>query len=107
MLPGTKTRAPLRSRKSDQVYAPAHLRLTAVFHLDLTRIGAFMKLGTIDASGIMRLYAWAIGRNPPIFSDDLAFDEPHVRRRAPTLSHHLKISEVAISQLLTHSGARK
>ena len=90
MQPGEKTRAPLRSRESGQVHAPAHLRLTVVFHPDLTRIGASMKLGTIDASGIMRLAASVIGRNAPLFSDDLALDEPHVGRRALTLSHHAR-----------------
>ena len=90
MQPGEKTRAPLRSRESGQVHAPEHLRLTVVFHPDLTRIGASMKLGTIDASGIMRLTASVIGRNAPLFSDDLALDEPHVSRRALTLSHHAR-----------------
>jgi two-component system nitrogen regulation response regulator GlnG len=90
MQPGEKTRAPLRSRESGQVHAPAHLRLTVVFHPDLTRIGASMKLGTIDASGIMRLTASVIGRNAPLFSDDLALDESHVSRRALTLSHHAR-----------------
>ena len=90
MQPGEKTRAPLRSRESDQGHAPAHLRLTVVFHPDLTRIGASMKLGTVDASGIMRLDASVIGRNAPLFSDDLALDEPHVSRRALTLSHHAR-----------------
>jgi two-component system nitrogen regulation response regulator GlnG len=90
MQPGEKTRAPLRSRESSQVHAPAHLRLTVVFHPDLTRIGASMKLGTIDASGIMRLTASVIGRNAPLFSDDLALDESHVSRRALTLSHHAR-----------------
>ena len=90
MQPGEKTRAPLRSRESDQGHSPAHLRLTVVFHPDLTRIGASMKLGTIDASGLMRLDASTIGRNAPLFSDDLALDEPHVSRRALTLSHHAR-----------------
>ena len=90
MQPGEKTRAPLRSRESDQVHAPAHLRLTVVFHPDLTRIGASMKLGTIDASGIMRLDASVIGRKAPLFSDELAIDDPHVSRRALTLSHHAR-----------------
>jgi DNA-binding NtrC family response regulator len=90
MQPGEKTRAPLRSRESDQGHASAHLRLTVVFHPDLTRIGASMKLGTVDASGIMRLDASVIGRNAPLFSDDLALDEPHVSRRALTLSHHAR-----------------
>ena len=90
MQPGEKTRAPLRSRESDQVHVPTHLRLTVVFHPDLTRIGASMKLGTIDASGFMRLDASVIGRNAPLFSDDLALDEPHVSRRARRLSHHAR-----------------
>ena len=90
MQPGEKTRAPLRSRESDQDHAPAHLRLTVVFHPDLTRIGASMKLGTIDASGVMRLDASVIGRNAPLFSDDLALDEPHVSRRALRLSRHAR-----------------
>ena len=90
MQPGEKTRAPLRSRESDQGHAPAHLWLTVVFHPDLTRIGASMKLGVVDASGLMRLDASVIGRNAPLFSDDLAVDEPYVSRRALTLSHHAR-----------------
>ena len=107
MQPGEKTGAPLRSRESDQGHASAHLRLTMVFHPDLTRIGASMKLGTIDASGVMRLDASVIGRNAPLFSDDLALDEPHVSRRALILSHHSKISRAAIAQRLKQLGARK
>ena len=107
MQPGEKTRAPLRSRESDQGHASAHLRLTTVFHPDLIRIGASMKLGTIDASGIMRLTASVIGRNAPLFSDDLALDEPHVSRRALILSHHSKILQAAIDQRLKQLGARK
>jgi hypothetical protein len=62
MQPGDKTRAPLRFGESDQDHLPEQLRLTMVFHPDLTRIGASMKLGTIDASGITRLDASANGR---------------------------------------------
>ena len=107
MQPGEKTRAPLRSWESDQVHAPAYLPLTVVFHPDLTRIGASMKLGTINASGIMRLDASVIGRNAPLFRDDLALDEPHVSRRVLILSHHSKISRVAIAQRLKQLGARR
>ena len=87
MQPGEKTRAPLRTRESDQVHAPAHLRLTVVFHPDLTRIGASMELGVVDASGVMRLGASVIGRNAP--------------------SRYLKISRAAIAQRLKQLGARK
>ena len=90
MQPGDKTRAPLRLGESDQDHLPEQLRLTVVFHPDLTRIGASMKLGTIDASGRLRLDASVIGRNSPLFSDDLALDEPHVSRRALTVSHHAR-----------------
>ena len=107
MQPGEKTRAPLRSRKSDQGHASARLRLTMVFHPDLTRIGASMKLGTINASGIMRLDASTIGRNAPLFSDDLALDEPHVSRRALILSHHSKTLRAAIDQRLKQLGVSK
>jgi hypothetical protein len=107
MQPGEKTRAPLRSRESDQGHASAHQWLTRVFHPDLTRIGASMKLGTIDASGIMRLDASVIDRNAPLLSDDLALDEPHVSRRALILSHHSKILRAAIDQRLKQLGARK
>jgi hypothetical protein len=62
MQPGDKTRAPLRLRESDQDHLPEQLRLRVVFHPDLTRIGASIKLGAIGASGIMRLDASAIGR---------------------------------------------
>ena len=107
MQPGEKTGAPLRSRKSDQGHASAHLRLTMVFHPDLTRIGASMKLGTIDASGIMRLDASVIGRHAPLFRDEPAFNEQHLSRRALILSHHSKISRAAIVQRLKQLGARK
>ena len=107
MLPGTKTRAPLQSLESDQDHAPAHLRLPAVFQPDLTRIGASIKLGTIDASRIMRLDASVIGRNAPLFRDYPSLNEPHVSRRALILSHHSQISRAAIAQLLKQLGARK
>ena len=107
MQPGEKTRAPLRSRESDQVHDSAHLRLMVVFHADLTRIGASMTLGTIDASGIMRLDASVIGRHAPLFRDEPAFNEQHLSRRALILSHHSKISRAAIAQRLKQLGARK
>ena len=107
MQPGEKTGAPLRSRESDQGHASAHLRLTMVFHPDLTRIGASMKLGTIDASGIMRLDASVLDRNAPLFRDDPALNEQHLSRRALILSHHSKISRAAIDQRLKQLGARK
>ena len=107
MQPGEKTGAPLRSRESDQGHASAHLRLTMVFHPDLTRIGASMKLGTINASGIMRLDASVLDRNAPLFRDDPALNEQHLSRRALILSHHSKISRTAIDQRLKQLGARK
>ena len=107
MQPGEKTGAPLRSRESDQGHASAHLRLTMVFHPDLTRIGASMKLGTIDASGIMRLDASVLDRNAPLFREDPALNEQHLSRRALILSHHSKISRAAIVQRLKQLGARK
>ena len=107
MQPGEKIRAPLRSRESDQGHALAHLRLTTVFHPDLTRIGASMKLGTINASGIMRLDASVIGRNGHLFRDDPALNEQHLSRRALMLSHHSKISRAAIAQRMKQLGACK
>ena len=107
MQPGEKTGAPLRSRESDQGHASAHLRLTMVFHPDLTRIGASMKLGTIEASGIMRLDASVLDRNAPLFREDPALNEQHLSRRALILSHHSKISRAAIAQRLKQLGARK
>ena len=107
MQPGAKTRAPLRSRELDLVHAPAHLRLTLVFHPDLTRIGASMKQGTVDASGIMRLDASVIGRNAPLFRDDAPFNEQHLSRHALILSHHSKISRAAIAQRLKQLGESK
>ena len=107
MLPGTKTRAPLQSLESDQDHAPAHLRLPAVFQPDLTRIGASIKLGTIDASGIMRLDASVIGRNAPLLADDPVVNEQHLSRRALIHSHHSKISRAAIAQRLKRLGASK
>ena len=107
MQPGEKTRAPLRTRESDQVHAPAHLRPTVVFHPDLTRIGASMKLEVVDASGVMRLDASVIGRNAPFFRDDPALTEQHLSRRALIHSHHSKISRAAIAQRLKQLGASK
>jgi hypothetical protein len=107
MQPGEKTRAPLRSRESGKVHAPAHLRLEVVFHPDLTRIGASMRLGTIDAPGIMRLDASVIGRNAPLLADDPVVNEQHLSRRALIHSHHSKISRAAIDQRLKQMGARK
>ena len=107
MQPGEKTRAPLLTRESDQVHASAHLRLTVVFHPDLTRIGASMKLGVVDASGVMRLDASVIGRNAPLFRDDPALSEQHLSRRALIHSHHSKISRAAIAQRLKQLGASK
>ena len=107
MQPGEKTRAPLRTRESDQVHAPAHLRPTVVFHPDLTRIGASMKLEVVDASGVMRLDASVIGRNAPFFRDDPALTEQHLSRRALIRSHHSKISRAAIAQRLKQLGASK
>ena len=107
MQPGEKTRAPLRSRKSDQVRASARLRLTLVFHPDLNSIGASMRLGTIDAPGIMRLDASVIGRNAPLRADDPVVNEQHLSRRALIHSHHSKISRAAIAQRLEQMGARK
>ena len=107
MQPGEKTRAPLRSRESDQDHLPEQLRLTVVFHPDLTRIGASMKLGTIDASGIMRLDASVIGRNAPLLADNPVVNEQHLSRRALIHSHHSKISRAAIAQRLKQMGARK
>ena len=107
MQPGEKTRAPLRSGVSDQDRAPAHLRLPVVFHPDLTRIGASMRLGTIDAPGIMRLDASVIGRNAPLLADDPDVNEQQLSRRALIHSHHSKISRAAIAQRLKQMGARK
>ena len=107
MQPGEKTRAPLRTRESDQVHAPAHLRLKVVFHPDLTRIGASMKLGVVDASGVTRLDATVIGRSAPLFRDDPALTEQHLSRRVLIHSHHSKTSRAAIAQRLKQLGASK
>jgi len=90
MQPGENTRAPLRSGVSDQDRAPAHLRLTVVFHPDLTRIGASMSLGTVDSSGVLRLATSVVGRNAPLLSDELPLNEPHISRRALTLRYHAR-----------------
>ena len=107
MQPGEKTRAPLRSRKSDQGHASARLRLTMVFHPDLTRIGASMRLGTIDAPGIMRLDASVLGRNAPLLADDPVVNEQHLSRRALIHSHHSIVSRAGIAQRRKQLGARK
>ena len=107
MQPGEKTRAPLRSQESDQVQAPAHLRLTVDFHPDLTRIGASMNLGIVDASEVLRLDASVIGRSAPLFTDDTALTEQHLSHRALIHSHHSKISRAAIAQRLKQLEANK
>ena len=78
-----------------------------VFHPDLTRIGASMKLEVVDASGVMRLDASVIGRNAPFFRDDPALTEQHLSRRALIHSHHSKISRAAVAQQLKQLGASK
>ena len=78
-----------------------------VFHPNLTRIGASMKLGVVDASGVMRLDASVIGRNAPLLADDPVVNEQHLSRRALIHSHHSKISRAAIDQRLKQLGARK
>ena len=102
MQPGEKTRAPLRSEESDQGHAPAQLRLTVVFHPDLTRIGASMTLGTIDSSGVLRLETSVVGRNAPLLTDDIPLDEPHISRRALKLSHHARGLSLADTSGLSH-----
>ena len=92
MQPGKKTRAPLQSRESDQGHAPAHLRLAAGFHPNLTSIGAPFKLRTINASGFLRLAASVMGRNVLVFGIE-------------ALSRYLAIAHVAIAQRLKQVGA--
>ena len=90
MQPGDKTRAPLRFGESVQGHLPLQLRLTVVFHPDLTRIGASTMLGTIDSSGALRLETSAVGRNAPLLTDEIPLNEPHISRRALKLSHHAR-----------------
>ena len=105
MRPGDKTRAPLRTGESDQGTRSLQLRLTVVFHPDPARIGASLKLGALNASGLMHLNATMLGRNAPCFDDDLGLAEPHISRRALTLRHHarglqlLNVSETSYTQL--------
>ena len=105
MRPGDKTRAPLRTGELDQSVAPLQLRLTVVFHPDRARIGASLKLGALNASGILHLDATTLGRNAPLFEDGLGLNEPHISRRALTLKHHarglqlLNASENSYTQL--------
>ena len=88
MLPGDKTRVPLRTGESDSEGYPRQLTLTVVFHSDLGRIGASMALGTLDSSGSLRLAATTVGRNAPTFVDGLPLSEPNVSRQALKLMHH-------------------
>ena len=105
MRPGDKTRAPLRTGELDQRATPLQLRLTVVFHPDRARIGASLKLGALNASGILHLDATTLGRNAPLFEDGLGLNEPHISRRALTLKHHarglqlLNASENSYTQL--------
>ena len=105
MQPGDKTRAPLRTGELDQSVTPLQLRLTVVFHPDSTRIGASLKLGALNASGLLHLDATTLGRNAPLFEDGLGLNEPHISRRALTFRHHarglqlLNASENSYTQL--------
>ena len=105
MRPGDKTRAPLRTGELDQSVAPLQLRLTVVFHPDRARIGASLKLGALNASGVLHLEATTLGRNAPLFEDGLGLNEPHTSRRALMLRHHarglqlLNASEISYTQL--------
>ena len=106
MLPGDKTRVPLRTGESDSEGYPRQLTLTVVFHPDLGRIGATMALGTLDSSGSLRLAATTVGRNAPTFVDGLPLSEPHVSRQALKLMHHprgLQLSD-ASSESHLHMG---
>ena len=105
MRPGDKTRAPLRTGELDQRTPPLQLRLTLVLHPDRARIGASLKLGALNASGVLHLEATSLGRNAPLFEDGLGLNEPHISRRALTLRHHarglqiLNASETSYTQL--------
>ena len=90
MRPGDKTRAPLRTGELEQGVAPLQLRLTVVFHPDRARIGASLKLGALNASGVLHLDATTLGRNAPLFEDSLGLNEPHISRRALTFRHHAR-----------------
>ena len=105
MRPGDKTRAPLRTGELDQSVEPLQLRLTVVFHPDRARIGASLKLGALNASGVLHLDATTLGRNAPLFEDGLGLNEPHISRRALMFRHHarglqlLNASENSYTQL--------
>ena len=105
MRPGDKTRAPLRTGELDQRARPLQLRLTVVFHPDSARIGASLKLGDLNASGVLHLEATTLGRNAPLFEDNLGLNEPHISRRALIFRHHarglqlLNASESSYTQL--------
>ena len=90
MRPGDKTRAPLRTGELNQSVETLQLRLTVVFHPDLARIGASLKLGALNASGILHLDETTLGRNAPLFEDGLGLSEPHISRRALMLKHHVR-----------------
>ena len=105
MRPGDKTSAPLRTGELDQSVVPLQLRLTVVFHPDRARIGASLKLGALNASGVLHLDATMLGRNAPLFEDGLGLNDPHISRRALTFRHHarglqlLNASENSYTQL--------
>lgn len=105
MRPGDKTRAPLRTGEPDQRAMSLQLTLTVVFHPNRARIGASLKLGAVNASGVLHLDATALGRHGPLFTDGLGLNEPHISRRALTLKHHargiqlLNASEGSYTQL--------
>lgn len=109
MLPGDKTRAPLRTEELDHRVMPRQLKLTVVFHPDRARIGASLKLGALTASGSLHLEATTLGRNAPLFDDGLGLNEPHTSRRALTLRHHARGLQIlnASATSYTHLGPEK
>jgi len=110
MRPGDKTRAPLRTRELDQRAAPPQLRLTVVFHPDRERIGASLKLGALNASGVLHLDATTLGRNAPLFEDcsDTEIEEAlgAVGPNLSALSQTLRLSKASIASRLRLMGVR-
>ena len=82
MRPGDKTRAPLRFGRAQSECGDASAEADRGFSPDLARIGASLKLGALNASGILHLDATTLGRNAPLFEDGLGLSEPHISRRA-------------------------
>jgi len=82
------TRPALRTRRLAPEFAALKLRLTIIFHPDLSRIGAWVDVASWrpDGSGLLSR-PLRLGRSFPIFNDGEALNEAHVSRTTCELSY--------------------